>query len=389
MRHMSIVRRAALVAVTVAGLPLAQGAATGSPATTGVGAVPGALTHTYAYADDWRGWPVAPVHAQHPIRGALDDPRPSGYHVGLDIAVRDDLPETGAPPSRTHRVYAVEGGTVSLAANVSSVGCVNRVVRVGHFAYWHVDPVGTVTAGQAVQPGQHIGWTCKDLWHAHLSEWVEVDGVRTWVEPIHPGGKLAPFVDSSPPAIRSIRFFTPTATVWERDGAVLVAPPRGTLLSPSGLRGLVDVRAEIDDPQSFRGWFAGRYAGLYAPHHPSRVRVTLRRVGAARTPLVDRDVFRGERVLGEGEEVTIVEPSVAFAGHFAPGTRQNLGAKRCMEQAPAPCAGRTVLRLFAGAGGRRFWNTKLVPNGRYRLTVGAWDRSGNRTTRSVLVVIAN
>ena len=59
--------------------------------------VPGALTHAYAYADTWRGWPVTPLHRQHPIRGSLDDPRPSGYHIGLDISVRDDLPEAGAP----------------------------------------------------------------------------------------------------------------------------------------------------------------------------------------------------------------------------------------------------------------------------------------------------
>jgi hypothetical protein len=278
---------------------------------------------------------------------------------------------------------------VSFAANVASVGCVNRIVRVGHFAYWHVDPVGTVSAGQTVLPGQQIGWTCKGLWHVHLSEWVEVGGVRTWVDPIHPGGKLAPFSDSAPPAIRAIGFYRPAATVWQQDGAVLVAPPRGAVLPASALHGLVDVRAEIDDPQSFRGWFVGRHAGLYAPHHPSRVHITLRRGGPTGKVVLDRDVFRGDRVLGKGEEVVVIEPSVAFAGHFAPGTRQNLGATRCVEQAPAPCAGRTVLRLFAGPGGRRFWNTRLLPNGSYRLSVRAWDRRGNLATRSVSVVVSN
>jgi hypothetical protein len=387
MRHMPIVR-CVLVALGL-GLAVAQGAATGSPVATAVGQAPGALTHTYTYGDAWRGWPVTPAHAQHPIRGSLDDPRPSGYHIGLDISVRDDLPEPGAPANRTHRVRAIEGGTVSVAANVASVGCVNRIVRVGHFAYWHVDPVGTVTPGQVILPGQHIGWTCRGLWHVHLSEWVEVGGVRTWVDPLHAGGKLAPFTDSAPPAIRSIRFFRPAATVWQQEGAVLVAPPRGVPLSTGALHGLVDVRAEIDDPQSFRGWFVGQHAGLYAPHHPYRVRVTLRRGGPAGKVLLDRDVFRGDRVLGEGEEVTLVEPSLAFAGHFAPGTRQNLGAKRCVELAPAPCAGRTVVRLFAGPGGRRFWNTTLLANGRYRLTVRAWDRRGNVATRSVAVVVSN
>jgi hypothetical protein len=350
--------------------------------------VPGGLTHAYVYADGWRGWPVAPVDEQHPIRGSLDDPRPSGYHIGLDIVVRDDLPAAGAPPNRTNRVFAVEGGTVEVAANVASVGCVNRIVRIGHFAYWHADPVGTVTPGQVVEAGDPIGWTCKGMWHVHLSEWVEVDGVRTWVDPLHPGGKLAPFVDTAKPAIRSIRFFAPVATTWELDGAVLVAPPAGARLDPASLRGLVDVRAEIDDPQSFRGWLTGAFARLRSTHHPYRVRISLRRVGA-RGPLLDRDVFRADRVLGKGEEVTVIPPSVPFAAHFAPGSRQGLGANRCVQQAPATCAGRMVLRLFAGPGSRRFWNTRTVPNGRYRLTVTAWDRRGNRSARTAMLTVAN
>ena len=45
--------------------------------------------------------------------------------------------------------------------------------------------------------------------------------------------------------------------------------------------------------------------------------------------------------------------------------------------------------FFAGPGGRRFWNTRLLANGGYRLTVSAWDRRGNRATRSVIVVVSN
>lgn len=374
--------RRLLLALAVLALPSAVAGAAGPAAS-----VPGSLSHAFSYADSWRGWPVAPVDRQHPIRGSLDDPRPSGYHIGVDISVRDDLPEAGAPPGRTHRVYAVEGGTVELAANVGSVGCVNRIVRVGHFAYWHVDPVGVVSAGQVVRAGDPIGWTCTGMWHVHLSEWVALGGVRTWVDPLHAGGKLAPFVDTARPAIRSLRFFGPAATRWERDGAVLVAPPAGDPLDRTRLHGLVDVRAEIDDPQSFRGWLTGARAGLYAPHHPYRVRVGVRRIGGG--TVVDRDVFRGDRVLGKGEEVTVIPPSVPLAAHFAPGTRQNLGALRCVAQAPAPCAGRTVLRLFAAPDGRRFWNTRTVPNGSYRVTATAWDARGNRVERTVTVIVAN
>src|SRR5437764_4631300 len=63
----------------------------------------------------WHGWPLWPLHKQHPIRGGFLDPRGSHlraiFHDGIDIAVRDDRPERGHPPDRTHRVYAVASGT--------------------------------------------------------------------------------------------------------------------------------------------------------------------------------------------------------------------------------------------------------------------------------------
>jgi hypothetical protein len=62
-------------------------------------------------------------------------------------AVRDDQPEPGAPSGRTHRVYAVAGGTVVLPPDVARVDCVNRRVDVGTLACVHVDPVGVVAQG--------------------------------------------------------------------------------------------------------------------------------------------------------------------------------------------------------------------------------------------------
>jgi hypothetical protein len=77
--------------------------------------IPGRLETFQTYNDSWSGWPVLPLKRQHPIRGSFLDPRPDRrrgaiYHEGVDVAVRDDRPEQGAPPGRTHRVYAVEGG---------------------------------------------------------------------------------------------------------------------------------------------------------------------------------------------------------------------------------------------------------------------------------------
>lgn len=87
-----------------------------TPTTPIYGGVPGALPPHFAYVCDsgYRGWPVAPTHAQHPVRGAFLDPRGvddtglSGYHFGIDVSINDRHPEAGAPAGLSHRVYTVE-----------------------------------------------------------------------------------------------------------------------------------------------------------------------------------------------------------------------------------------------------------------------------------------
>ena len=121
------------------------------------------------YNDDFRGWPVSPQHQQHPVRGTFLDPRPDPtfgaiYHTGVDVAVRDDRPEQGAPAGRTHRVFAIEGGVVEVATEPGVRGS----VRIGHFGYGHVD--ARVKRGDRVRAGQFIGWTTKGSWHVHLTE---------------------------------------------------------------------------------------------------------------------------------------------------------------------------------------------------------------------------
>ena len=152
-----------------------------------VSAIPGRLEVSPTYNDRWRGWPVRPHDQQHPIRGSFLDPRPdlergAVYHDGVDIAVRDDRPERGAPSGRTHRVYAVEGGPVFLATPRG----VRGFAHIGHFGYGHIDAL--VATGESVTPGQHIGWTFEGDWHVHLSEFVFAsDGSRLPVNPLRPG----------------------------------------------------------------------------------------------------------------------------------------------------------------------------------------------------------
>ena len=335
---------------------------------------PGKLQVEQVYNDTFRGWPVSPRNRQHPIRGSFLDPRPDRergaiYHNGIDIAVRDDRPERGAPPGRTHRVFAIEGGPVSFATPRGTRGS----VHVGHFRYGHVDAL--VQEGEIVVPGQHIGWTCERDWHVHLGEMIFTTGAPLLVNPLRPGGKLHPFVDRSAPRIHEIRFYTPATPDWARRPNTSVArlPPGGRRLDKDRLSGRVDVRVRVGDTQSFIGWFE-ELPWLAAPHHPFRLAVTIRHVPTGRA-VRRREVFRAEQLLGQ-----------AAGRHFAPGTEQNLPANGCMRfHTTVRCDGIYWFRLFP----LRFWDTTRLPDGRYRLEVRAWDATGNLAEAEAAVTIAN
>jgi hypothetical protein len=335
--------------------------------------IPGKLDLVQVYNDPFRGWPVRPQNRQHPIRGSFPDPRPDPdrgaiYHDGIDVAVRDDRPEAGAPPNRTHRVLAIEGGPVHLATPRGGRG----FAHIGHFGYGHIDPV--VLTGETVVPGQHIGWTCKNDWHVHLSEFVFTTSGKISVNPLRPGGKVAPYVDTAPPDIHEIRFCTFAMPAWGRRPTTSVVryPPAGRRLPKDALRGRVDVRVRVSDPQSFVGWFRD-LPHLAAPHHPFRLAVAV--VDATSGRIVRRrEAFRCEQVL-----------DLPAGRHYAPGTEQNLPAKGCMRRhAELSCDGDYWFRCFP-----RGWDTTRLADGPYEVRVRAWDVAGNLTRQIVPVTVAN
>jgi hypothetical protein len=336
------------------------------------------------YADEYRGWPVAPKGRQHPVRGSFLDPRTAEkYHHGVDVSVRDDRPEPGAPPGRSHRVFALEGGRVWRAIEPRGPGK-EGIVRAGHFGYGHVDPV--VGEGDVVRPGQHIAWTVIGGWHVHVSEWIFPGGNREKRIPVNPlsrEGKIAPFADVAPPQILDIRFMRPAEVATWRSalGRAVFSEPQGFPIDPDRLFGLVDVRARIEDPQSFRGWFR-EVPLLETSHHPARVRVRVTRL-ADGARILDRDVFRSDVTL-DPEAGRAVVP---LSNHYAPGTRQNLRAPTALKLGRSG-RGELWFRLFALPTGA-YWDTTLLANGRYRLTVTAWDLVGNRTSEAVEVGIRN
>jgi O-antigen ligase len=342
---------------------------------------PGSLTQRWSYDDPWTGWPVAPLHRQHPIRSSFLDPRPgtlrrggeAAYHFGIDITVRDDRPEPGAPPGRTHRVYAVEGGVAIPEAEGGP--CDDRKVSIGHFDYWHVDTSGVVANGQLVRPGQMIGWTCKGLWHVHVSEWMRLYGRRVYVNPVHPGMKLGPYVDRDPPRIRALAFYRPAMPSWTA-AAEAAFPQAGVPAFRSRLSGLVDVRAWIDDPPLGRGRLA-------APAQPYRAALEVVRARDGR-PVLARTVFRSDVFLGS----SLGTQAVPIGYHYAPGTTETLPAAACLRARRGRCGGTYWFRLFARPTSA-YWDTRRTPNGSYLLRVKAWDAAGNEATRAARITIQN
>jgi O-antigen ligase len=349
---------------------------------------PGSLTQRFRYDDAWTGWPVTPLHRQHPIHGSFLDPRTgtlraggdAAYHFGIDVAVRDDRPEAGAPPGRTHRVFAVEGGTALLPERWARGPCEDRKVSIGHFDYWHVDASGVLRDGGRIRPGQMIGWTCKGLWHVHLSEWMELYGRRVYVNPVHPGMKLGPYVDRQPPEIRAIAFYRPAMPRWiAAERAVFptagVRFPR-TSTGRALLSGRVDVRAWIDDPPP-------RPSVLGSAAPPDGVALQVVREGDGR-PVLGRTVFRAAVFLGDSRGTQ----AVPIGYHYAPGTRETLPVGLCLKAQRTDCGARYWFRLFARPTSA-YWDTRRIANGTYRLRVRAWDASGNSATAAARITIRN
>jgi hypothetical protein len=351
---------------------------------------PGSLDQGWSYDDAWIGWPVAPVHEPHPIRGAFLVPRAGtlraggepAYHFGIDVGVRDDRPEPGAPPGRTHRVYAIEGGTAHLPARAHGA-CVNGKVVVGHFSYWHVD--ATVADGQRIRPGQAIGWTCKGLWHVHLAEELELYGRPVYVDPMRRGGKLGPYPDDTPPRVHAVEFFRPAMPHWRVAGGVSF-PRSGARFPTIGGRavvsGHVDVRAWIDDPPPSE-LAATSPPALLSPSPPDRVSLVVTRDGDAR-PVLARTVFRSDVYLGS----SVATQAVPIGYHYAPGTSGPLPAVVCVALRRRHCGGTYWFRLFARPTAA-YWDTTRLEGGDYRLRVTAWDAAGNSASRTARVTIRN
>ena len=105
--------------------------------------------------------------------GSIPSAGPSSIRVPIPsaappITTASTSPSATTGPSAAHLPAARTVSTRSRRACSSPRPSESADPRAGHFGYGHIDAV--VLTGERSTPGQHIGWTCKDDWHVHLSE---------------------------------------------------------------------------------------------------------------------------------------------------------------------------------------------------------------------------
>ena len=344
-----------------------------TPTSPVYGGIPGALppSFRYVYNDSYRAG-RQPQHAQHPVRGSFLDPRGkddtglSGYHFGIDISVDDHHPEPGAPPLLSHRVYALESGTVSTPANVLTKPCLDRRLEVGHFAYWHVSPI--VTHDSTSAPDSRSAGPASASGTSTSPNGRSTRANSSGSTRSTSGGHLAPYTDTAPPVVNALMFVTPPARPW-LPTVSLAQPDTSTQLQPSDLHGLVELRANIDDPQSFLGFLTHNPAWPtdFAPY-----RVTVQIRNPTGRTMMNRTASRPTN--------SRRHPSSSTTPRNDRG-RQHAGMRRPARPAQMH---RHLLVQALLALPQEYWNTRTVPNGRYTVTVRAYDLAGNIGTQTAL-----
>ena len=288
-------------------------------------------------------WPLKPFGKQHPIRAFFGDPRTVfrngenatagtfSFHNGVDIVADDGT-----------SVYAVLSGTVTRVE--SDEISVSSEAGARTFQYWHLAPLvhlhehvrAQKTVLGTVQPGRG---------HVHLSE-ID-DGVVE--NPLQPG-HLTPYRDNTAPSVE----------------ALYIRDRWGRALDSEALAGTVDLTAAAADAPPLP---------LSAPW--SGVVVTPVRVSWQLAALPGQELLLAQT----SADFSLTSPKPEeFWRVYDEGTYQNF-----------PTVG---THYFYGTRGDYLFNltatpldTRLLPPGRYRLTVVATDTCGNRGTLSAEIRI--
>ena len=315
------------------------------------------------------GWPVAPCHQQHPVRGhvgaprtifdrrlgdgGLDGPGRLSFHNGLDIVARAGT-----------EVYAVVSGTVRrISGGLAVVTDDGREFRCQHITR-------VAKAGQRVVACRTVlGHVQRRKEHVHF---VEVDGGRI-VNPLV-GGRLKPYSDRTRPQVDSVRLVRGRGASWrdtvvDRRAAARAFERGGDVVE---LRGRVRLGAEAHDvPTLPIEWPRGWAEMDVIPLVPAVLELSLRRPGKAKAAL---------RLRSKVDFTRRVPLNEHFWRIYRRGTHQNW-----------PVIGGRWHKGKPGAYHFRFprVDTRKLPNGFYALRVTALDASGNDGSLRLWVRINN
>jgi murein DD-endopeptidase MepM/ murein hydrolase activator NlpD len=291
-------------------------------------------------------WPIKPFNKPHPVRGNFGDPRtyfswlattdglngPGNFtfHNGIDISA-----PAGTP------VYPVVSGI----AHVLSVGAVGVTTPGGRsFQYQHIEPL--VFDGDAVKAGVTVlGRVNNVAGHVHLSELAGGRAVNPLLR-----GHIAPYRDRTKPVVRSVEFRASTG-----------------VLNPLGLAGTVSIVADAFDRPAMNPPLPWR--GL--PVAPALVGWSM--ISLTGRPIVTNSIA--------ANFLAGIPLNSDFWSVYARGTYQNMP--------------RFATQYFAGMPGRYLFmlapafDTHLLPNGVYQLTVSAVDTRGNTGQLTTRVTILN
>jgi hypothetical protein len=291
-------------------------------------------------------WPVKPFDRQHPIRGYFGDPRTLGLEqLGAD--------RPGSPGSFTFHngvdIYAPAGTPVyPVVSGLAHLGSGDRVsVTTGDrrtFQYYHVKPA--VQAGQPVTAYRTVlGWVGPVWQHVHLTE---IDHFRVH-NPLDPG-HLEPYHDHTIPQIEKLSFTTDT----------------GAPVDPRTLHGTILIAADAEDLPPIP--VPGHWLGF--PVTPALVTW---RLSSKAGP-----VFRHTAA-----DFRQTEPLDRDFWHvYAAGTYQNFPDFNYHLYWHLP--GRYLFNLTPSP-----LDTRRLPNGSYRISVGVADTCGNRSTLTQSIRITN
>ena len=137
-------------------------------------------------------WPLQPFNQSQRITGTFSEyrgPDNPHFHNGVDIPQVDGT-----------AVYPVVDGRVTTIAPAGS----NAYVRVENFAYVHIAPNPSLSAGDSVFAGQTVlGTILTGLGHVHLID--GYPGARR--NALREGGGLTPFEDPWAPELSNVRFY--------------------------------------------------------------------------------------------------------------------------------------------------------------------------------------